>query len=100
MRSRKPDTRATMFTWRELSVCATKVGVNGIVRGATVSTLTCGGGRGGGADSLEHPAPNAAAMRAILAIAGVESERDAARWRFVMAGNQNDRRFRRVASAQ
>ena len=46
--SRKPDTRATMLTWRELSVCATNVGENGMVFGAIVSTATCGAGRGGG----------------------------------------------------
>ena len=60
MRSRKPDTRATMFTCRELSVCATNVGVYGIVVGVTVTTVTSGGGRGGGGASFEQPAATAA----------------------------------------
>src|SRR4030095_14726061 len=60
MRSRKPDTRATMLTCRELSVCATNVGVNGIVVGVTVTTVTSGGGRGGGGASFEQPAAAAA----------------------------------------
>jgi len=55
MRSRKPDTRATIFTWRELSVCATNTGVYGIDFGSTASTLTSGAGRGGGGASLPHP---------------------------------------------
>ena len=46
MRSRNPDTRATIFTWRELSVCATNVATYGIVTGSIVSTPTCGAGRG------------------------------------------------------
>src|SRR5260221_261008 len=48
MRSRKPETRATMSTWRELSVCATKLSTCGMVCGAMATTLTCGGGRSTG----------------------------------------------------
>ena len=47
MRSRKPDTRATMLTWRELSVCATKLAVTGMFCGCTVMTVTSGTGRCG-----------------------------------------------------
>src|SRR5262245_47557066 len=60
MRSRKPDTRATMFTWRELSVCATNTAVKGIERGSIVMTLTSGADRGGGGASLPHAPRNAA----------------------------------------
>src|SRR6185369_12759468 len=56
MRSRKPETRASMLTWRELSVCATNTGLYGIERGSTVMTLTSGVGRGAGGASLPHPA--------------------------------------------
>ena len=64
MRSRKPDTRATMLTWRELSVCATNTGVYGIDFGSTVITLTSGAGRGGGGASLLQPASSARARTA------------------------------------
>ena len=43
--SRNPDTRAWMLTACELCVCATKVAVTGVSRGATVSTVTSTGGR-------------------------------------------------------
>jgi hypothetical protein len=51
-----------MSTCRELSVCATKVGENGTVLGATVTTVTSGTGRVS-APSREQPA------RAIRAVA-------------------------------
>src|SRR5215467_1864468 len=60
MRSRKPDTRATISTCRELSVCATKVATYGMGVGATVITDTTGGGRCGAAASLEQPATSSA----------------------------------------
>src|SRR5262249_12166142 len=56
MRSRKPETRATMSTCLELSVCATKVAMYGIAWGVTVITETTGGGRCGAVSSLEHAA--------------------------------------------
>ena len=51
-----------MLTCRELSVCATKVNVYGIVCGSTVITLTAGAGRCDGGVSLEQPAASAAAQ--------------------------------------
>src|SRR3954464_4066757 len=66
MRSRKPETRATIFTWRELSVCATNTGVYGIDVGSTVSTLTSGAGRGGGGASLLHAHTSATSNAAAI----------------------------------
>ncbi len=45
-----------MLTWRELSVCATKLGVQGMSFGCTVTTVTSGTGRCGGGASFEQPA--------------------------------------------
>src|SRR6478736_4276279 len=64
MRSRKPETRATMSTRRELSIWATKLSVFGIVAAATVVTATCGAGRSGGGASFEQPAAIAATRTA------------------------------------
>jgi len=44
MRSRNPDTRATMSTCRELSVWATKLTMYGMACGVTVMTVTTGAG--------------------------------------------------------
>ena len=49
-----------MLTWRELSVCATKLGVQGMSFGCTVTTVTSGTGRCGGGASFEQPAPRTA----------------------------------------
>src|SRR4051812_25772490 len=62
MRSRKPDTRATMSTWRELSVCATKFHAVGMVCALSEATLTTGAGRSAfGASALPHAASARAA---------------------------------------
>ena len=51
-----------MLTCCELSVCATKLNVYGIVCGSTVITLTAGAGRCDGGVSLEQPAASATAQ--------------------------------------
>src|SRR5215831_5562207 len=50
-----------MLTCRELSVCATKLGVYGMFCGLTVMTVTSGTGRCGGGASFEQPAASTAA---------------------------------------
>src|SRR5512135_1069800 len=49
-----------MSTWRELSVCATKVGTYGMVCGLTSITVTCGAGGVALGASFSQPAANAA----------------------------------------
>src|SRR5689334_12601759 len=64
MRSRNPETRATISTRRELSIWATKLSVFGIVAVATVVSVTWGAGRSGGGASFEQPAAAAATRTA------------------------------------
>src|SRR5882672_12772986 len=56
-----------MSTWRELSVCATKVATYGIACGFTVMTVTTGGGRCAAGSSLEQPATSNAQKPTITA---------------------------------